>query len=79
MSNGNQSAFPLSAGYQSGDEVTYGLTKREYIATQIMAGFAADQNVPLTTPDEGQCAEVISGLAQGAVAWADALLAELAK
>jgi hypothetical protein len=61
--NENQNAFP--------DENYPGLTKREYMATQIMAGFASD-------PDTGiNIRNLIA--ASAAVAWADELLKELEK
>ena len=44
-----------------------GLTKREYFAIRVMAGFAADPNCDETAPVH----------AEAAVRWADALIAEL--
>lgn len=51
-------------------EVCTGLTKREYAATQIMAGFAA-------SPEDGPA--TIEKTAEYAVKWADALFDELDK
>lgn len=47
-----------------------GLTKRELFAAMAMQGFAADPGITEARPE---------ALAAGAVRWADALLAELAK
>ena len=50
----------------------YGLTKREYMATHILAGFGAMQ-------DDMAAHETVNGAAQYAVEWADALLLALEK
>ena len=67
MSNPNADApaFPI--------DNKYGLTKREYIATQLAAGMLADESA-----DPGSTYPP-NGLAHRAVEFADALLAELAK
>lgn len=46
-----------------------GLTKRELFAAMVMQGLAADPN----------CTQEAAAIASLAVAWSDALLAELAK
>lgn len=52
------------------DQAVYpGMTKREYFAIKILAGFAADPN----------CDESSTVHAEAAVRWADALIAELNK
>jgi hypothetical protein len=68
MSNPNHSAFPLACNYGAGDEVTYGLNKREYFAAMAMQGLLADGAV-----------DMAPALASLSVKYADALLAELAK
>lgn len=64
-------AFPLPdyMHYQSQDAAS-GLTRRELFAAMAMQGFAAD-------PDTGDTGA--AELANAAVAWADALIAELDK
>lgn len=80
MSRGNDNAFPPALPREQLFELTngygidIGLTKREYIATQIAAGIATNYD---------QAAEnsawTFEATAQRAVRIADALLAELAK
>jgi hypothetical protein len=54
-----------------------GLTKREYFACHILAGFAA---CPTEIPVEGESREDYQVVqAKGAVEWADALIAALNK
>lgn len=68
-------AFPFVShgGIHEHQFFSTGMTKREYAAIQIMAGFAAD---PATSdPDRG----TIADLAEYAVKWADALFSELNK
>lgn len=64
----NEPAFPA---YEYGHS---GLTKREYFAAHILAGICADPNVGLN--DHGG---VSPTYAKMAVAFADALITELAK
>ena len=64
-SNANAPAFPI--------DNKYGLTKREYIATQLAAGMLADESA-----DPGSTYPP-NGLAHRAVEFADALLAALAQ
>jgi hypothetical protein len=52
----------------TGNNEAFGLTKREYMATHIMAGLAAY--------DDGGVAS-LEAIASDAVRWADALLLEL--
>ena len=60
--------IPTESAFGSSDtQYTHGLTKREYIAAAVMAGLAADSKF---TEFQGNAAEI-------AVAWADALIAEL--
>lgn len=67
MSDKDEPAFPtLNSTGESWE--TGGLTKREYAAIQIMAGFAANVGNP-----------TLERAAQEAVRAADALLAELEK
>lgn len=75
MNNATESAFPNQpCVYPNGQvqEGTFGLTKREYIATQIVAGICASSRTWPSASDSEY-------LAVTAVAVADALLAELAK
>ena len=68
-------AFPFVShgGIHEHQVFSPGMTKREYAAIQIMAGFAAD---PTTAdPDRG----TIADLAEYAVKWADVLFSELKK
>lgn len=60
MSHGEDRTFP-QPGFG-------GLSKREYMATQLMAGLAADVNHDFDSPEQ---------IARYAVALADALLQEL--
>lgn len=62
--NGRKSAFPVTTSVPS----LNGLTKREEIASKIMAGMAAGGIVGPTT-------QIVARMA---VKWADALLEELA-
>lgn len=71
MSNANDSAFPLSANFKDGHEVTYGLTKRELFAAMAMQGILSTE-----TADDSFTGTLV---AKRSVAFADALLAELAK
>lgn len=74
MSNANQPAFPTSEFYDEKVIGTVGgLTKRELFAAMAMQGCLAD---PKIRGDLDLLAPVI---AQESVAFADALLAELAK
>jgi len=73
MSNANDSAFPLAANFIAGDEVTYGLNKRELFAAMAMQGLCAGSSAL------ADCESTSKAMARMAVADADALLAELAK
>lgn len=69
MNNANKPANSAVLIGHNNTRVYYGgLTKREHIATEIMAGFASDP----TMDGPKTCAEI-------AVEWAEALLAELEK
>lgn len=57
-------AFPFKHESILGDTVAPGMTKREYFAVQIMAGFAAHDGEPSW---DDEAAEI-------AVDWADALI-----
>lgn len=57
----------VSAFGSSENQYSYGLTKREYFAAQIMAGFAAHKGEPTIGSDA----------ADVAVNWADSLVAAL--
>lgn len=67
IKNADKTAMPCNS--QSNDNAFGGLTKREYAAIKIMAGFASD-------PDTAGTVEEVS---KYAVKWADALLKELEK
>ncbi len=66
---GSQPAHPV-IGSPGAPEDYPGLTKRELFAAMAMQGFAADPDMAHVEP---------RAIAIGAVSWADALLAELAK
>lgn len=78
---GNEPAFPLTL------EGHRGLTKREYFAGLAMQAYVSGSTSMLLMaamasgkqPDSNKNAEVREALAQGSVAMADALLAELEK
>jgi len=69
----NEPAFPFSPESAHGIIPMRGMSKREYAAIQIMAGFAADPNT--AHPDNG----TIDNMSVYAVKWADSLLTELNK
>ncbi len=76
MARPNMPAFPTIIYY---DEkpigVTPGLTVREYMAAQILAGFAADPGTgPAPGADMNKYRAIVAGTA---VRWADALIAAL--
>jgi hypothetical protein len=77
MSNANEPAFPTSVQRgQSGEYWTEdegGVTKRELFAAMAMQGMLADPNI------RGDISELPGVVAAESVAFADALLAELAK
>ena len=56
-----------------------GLTKREYAAIKIMAGFAADLSASLEADISDVRAVFVKGVAICAIEWADALFNELDK
>ena len=73
VKNGHAAAHPIPHFARPNSEIEWGspgLTKREYIATQLAAGMLAAEL------DDPYLPEV---LAQRAVAFADALLVELGK
>ena len=69
--------FPTQVGQQQAP----GLTKRELIAAMAMQGMLSDRSTMTAYGDaaRGKCIEPEVAAAAGAVAMADALLAELAK
>lgn len=74
MQNSDMPAMPISndelaSSLELGADGSKGLTKREYAAIKIMAGFASD-------PDT---AGTVGEISKYAVKWADALLKELDK
>jgi|AntDeeMetagen192_2_1112575.scaffolds.fasta_scaffold02971_3 hypothetical protein len=70
MKNGDTPMNPLYIPAAGGGSYSQGITKREFMATQIMAGFAADPAMDDVN---------IGWLGDSAVAWADALLLALQK
>jgi hypothetical protein len=68
MNNADLPAMPFVEG-DGVCSVSTGLTKREYTAIKIMAGFASDPRIEAP-------ADMVAILALG---WADAILAELDK
>lgn len=70
--NSIEPAFSYFPEYAHGIQPYPGLTKREYAAIKIMAGFAADQSVRGSIED-------IPTIAKFAVVWTDALFNELDK
>lgn len=84
MSKPNESAFPMMPSHTNPadvDKAFTGLTKREYMATQLMQGMLAHPDLMRGIADRtgGDTAESLRIAAQGAVMHADALLAELSK
>jgi hypothetical protein len=72
MKNADMPAMPIEDVYHENCATEYGslgLTKREYTAIKIMAGFASDPRIEAP-------ADMVAILALG---WADAILAELDK
>jgi hypothetical protein len=72
MKNADTPAMPVADVYHGNGAIEYGppgLTKREYTAIKIMAGFASDPRIEAP-------ADMVAILALG---WADAILAELDK
>lgn len=56
-----------------------GLTKREYAAIQIMAGFGSDESLCTPCKNQEEADLSIESIAIAAVKWADALFNELDK
>jgi hypothetical protein len=72
-------AFPYFPECDHGIQPYPGLTKREYAAIKIMAGFAADPGTEFQTYSNEERAEFIKAFAICAIEWADALFNELDK
>lgn len=70
MSNADQPAFPFVEPHPNGCQTYGGLTKREQFAAMAMQGFLSRRPSELVTPEN---------TARWSLAFADALLAELAK
>jgi hypothetical protein len=73
--NGDNTAVPLCEYADASDFI--GLTKREYIAAQIMGGFGGDPSVGIPDVDFDPRYETIEDAAYLAVKWTDALLKAL--
>lgn len=71
MTNPNEAAAPF--GQMHGVQPEYGLTKREYMASQILAGIVAGMLARKPSP------ATYASMAKDAVAQTDALIAELNK
>jgi hypothetical protein len=79
MSNPNHTAFPLACNYGAGDEVTYGLNKREYFAAMAMQGLLSNPGGPIqANGSTGWGLTNVTWDQVASVAWraADALLDE---
>lgn len=81
MSDANAPAYPLHLAGDWGSETCYGLTKREAFAMAAMQGMCSNPSIIGPSArcgwDYVNCTPV--GLAQAAMAQADALLSELSK
>jgi hypothetical protein len=78
--NRDEPAFPKLIQEGHSGEYVYafdgGMTKREYAAVQIMAGFAAD---PEAVFENGVGVVTVKNIARAALEWTDALFDELEK
>lgn len=70
MTDGRDRAFPGTELVGSQEVTNAGMTKREYFAIKILAGFAADPQCDNYTIEDN---------VETAVIWADTLIAELNK